>query len=253
MRILVTSDWHVDASTAGVERAAELESYVAALAARLEDTRKPRVDVLIHAGDFADPGSLYDCRWIATIMRHVAVLHRRVGRSIWIAGNHDVIETSGGWSMLTPLAEAAIAGWCEGIEIVEAPSLIGIDGVGFLCLPYVARSVEKAPKYRDFYTDALEEAGRRRKLVVVGHLSIPGITPGSEEEMPRGREMIFPVDEIAEFRPAVVINGHYHARQTFAARTSSGGNLPIEIPGAPIRFTFGERDDGARGWLEIEV
>jgi hypothetical protein len=83
---------------------------------------------------------------------------------------------------------------------------------------------------------------------VLSHLSLPNMHPGSEEEMPRGREVDFPVERVLELEPAVVLQGHYHARQVVKLR-----GLEVQVIGAPVRFTFGERADGERGYLLVDV
>lgn len=257
MRLLVSSDWHLDAATAGVERLPELEAYVDALVARL---RVGTFDAFVHLGDFFDPGSLQECRLSATLFSMVERVHEAVGRSIWIAGNHDVVESSSGWSVLSPLSVASRAGWCgdpsggmASPDVLTVPTALRLDYADaiVLALPYVSRAAERDPETAERLADALAAARSRSpetRLVVLGHFTIPGIVPGSEEEMVRGRDAVFPADAIASLRPDLVLNGHYHARQTVAC-----GGVRIEIPGAPLRMTFGERDDGERGWLEVEL
>ena len=257
MKILVSSDWHLDARTAGVERLPELDAYVAAICRRLDEQR---FDAFIHAGDYFDPGSLSECRWSAKLFSYVSEIHSMVGESIWITGNHDVVESAENWSVLSPLLVAAASGWTgttsrlqESCPVIcyDGPRIVDVGETVVLALPFLSRAAARSQDTADrlkMVTNVARTRSSGRKLVVVGHFSIPGIVPGSEEEMQRGHEQTFPAELIASLKPDLVINGHYHARQTVKV-----GGVTVEIPGAPLRMSFGEKDDGPRGWLEIDL
>lgn len=252
MKILVTSDWHVDAVTAGVERLPELAEYVSALEGAVHDQK---IDLVLNLGDCWDPGSVQDPRWGRFVYQsfvHLAEAAREQSSNdvglIAIPGNHDVVDRSEPTSTLSPLAVAGP----RAVAVLEEPTLYRLGGVAFLALPYVSRAFERTDGYRRTYDDAIEaalKAARSSPLVVFAHLAFEGMVPGSEStDMARGREVPFPVDVVGELGASVVLNGHYHARQTIRR-----GALDIEIPGAPIRFTFGEAKDGPRGFLVVEV
>jgi exonuclease SbcD len=250
MKILITSDWHVDTTTAGVERLPEIKEYVEEL---IEVVRAERVDLVLNLGDSWDPGSMADARWA----RFVYDAFVRIAKAaplglVAIPGNHDVIDTSTPTSTLSPFVAAEGS---EMVKIVERPKFFIRGGVGFLALPYVSRTFERTDDFRDEFEEAFKLARRDRRapgapaLVVFGHLSFEGMHPGSEStDMAHGREILFPVEAVKALEPTLVANGHYHARQTIRR-----GDLDIEIPGAPIRFTFGEVEDGPRGFLIAEV
>lgn len=265
MRILVTSDWHVDAVTAGVERLPELAEYVSAL----EDAiHEHGVELVLNLGDCWDPGSLQDPRWArffyesqvhlasAVLSRmprdpgldyHLSQAFHRAG-VLCIPGNHDVLDTETPTSTLSPLRAAR----APHVLVLEEPTAYRVGDLTVLALPYVSRAYERTDAYNRALGDALEAAERaaaNSPVVVIGHLSFDNMHPGSEsEDMARGRDVMFPVAAVEEVGPLLVLNGHYHQRQTIRR-----GKLDIEIPGAPIRFTFGERADGPRGFLILEV
>lgn len=268
MKVLFTSDWHTDHVTAGVSRHAELLDYVGRV---VDAIHEHEVDVVCFLGDAFDPGSMSEGVWSAFMIK---ALHRisdaaRYG-SVWIVGNHDVLDSSVPCSTLSPLAvsvELNARTWEDAgkvVRVCEMPDFIPFDGtspaeharsprktpvVGILALPYVARTVEQLSLYRRDLDLAFESARAfTGPVIAIGHYSIAGIHPGSEEEMMRGREFAFPAQRIAELDPALVVNGHYHARQTVTC-----GGVKIEIVGAPTRFTFGEASDGERGFLIAEV
>lgn len=272
MRLLFTSDWHRDATTAGLAREGELSLYVDHVE---EVVRREQVDVVLGLGDFNDPGQLAEVRYQRGLIHDVARLTRAAAvGSVWIPGNHDVQEVVPALSTLSPLAEVVRSvgigaehaerlvpwgvvsrrGVFEQVRVAELPTLIELkghgEGVAVLCLPYVSRAVERTEEYRKAQQRAFQLARHNPcpTLVVISHLSLPGMHPGSEEEMPRGREVPFPLKEVKALKPALVVQGHYHARQTVDVE-----GLRVEVVGAPLRFTFGEREDGQRGYLLAEV
>lgn len=258
----MTSDWHLDATTAGVERFGELEQYVEVLEARLE---KGDVDIVLFLGDTFDPGSHQEARWGSAMMEWAIALSARARHGgVFLAGNHDVLEMAPAgrpFTVLSPLAVLAEYALDKQIEraprVAEVPACfkvgkLGEDCCAILALPYVARALAQTDSYVHALDTAFERAAswakRGTPLVVVGHLSFEGMVPGSESEMMRGRDVMFPVQRVATLKPALVANGHYHKRQVIRR-----GDLDIQIVGAPLRMTFGERDDGERGFLMVDV
>lgn len=252
MKLLASSDWHLDANTAGLSRLGELRAFADHL---VEVIREQHVDVFVHTGDLFDPGHLQESSYHAELLRIAAELNQAATYgSIWLPGNHDVLDESYPTTTLSPLATVAQY-WASGtnkhrIDVPELPALRTRGAVAFLCLPYVSRAAMATEQYQDCMEIAFEEARQYAggRLVVLSHLSLPNMHPGSEAEMPRGREVDFPVHQVLELRPAVVLQGHYHTRQVVQVQ-----GLEVQVVGAPVRFTFGERNDGARGYLLVEV
>lgn len=246
MKILVTSDWHVDAVTAGVERLPELARYVSSLE---EAIHTEHIDVVLNLGDCWDPGTIHDPRWASFVFESFVQLGRAAKNGlIAIPGNHDVIDFAQPMSTLSALRVVQH----EAATVLEAPTLHRVGDVAFLALPYVSRAFERSAGYQRAYDKAIEAAmiaSQSSPLIVLGHLSFDGMHPGSETtDMARGREVPFPVADIEQVGASVVLNGHYHAHQTIRR-----GALDIVIPGAPSRFTFGEVKDGPRGFVVVEV
>lgn len=187
-------------------------------------------DMLACLGDLADPDSGGATSATQAVYAEVAYDLARSGiASIVIAGNHDVWEDGSGRTTLTPLVPAEEH--FRFLYVVEEPRVISLgddDGnVSFLCLPYAPASRNYDP--RAFA--AREMATLTGRVVVLGHLMLPGIVPGEETlEMARGRDMAFPIEETTG--AALRLNGHYHKRQV----TKDG----IQIPGSLVRLSFGE-------------
>lgn len=253
MKILISSDWHLDAITAGVPRIAELESYLDALEEAIETQD---IDAAILGGDYFDPGGMRAHELTAILIQAVGRLARRLENLIIIAGNHDVVESSEGWTTLSPLREAIAAfgrgmGACDvwvaerpGCRLIHTPFSTA-NRVSVLALPYTARAVNVADDLKRAIADAADREG---KLIVIGHMTVPGAALGSEsKEMARGRDLDLPVERLAELRPTYVFNGHYHRAQVVQ------GPVPVIIPGSPWRVTFGEAGDADKGFLVVEV
>lgn len=255
MKVLVTTDWHLDAVTAGIERLAEFPGYLEAL---LRAATEEVVDLVLFLGDAFDPGAMTGPRHTSVLIDAALRLHAaaRLG-SVWVAGNHDVVETSEGYTTLSPLATCSRL--VPGLHVAEVPTTIlwadpDRGKLAILALPYTARAVEMRQGFAGVWAAAFEQAaqlsGDGVPLVVAGHMTVPGAVLGSEtREMSRGRDVDFPFDEVAELNPTLVLAGHYHKAQT----VRGPGGVEVLIPGSPHRFTFGEREDAEKGFLLLEV
>lgn len=242
MKLLVTSDWHLDAVTAGVRRFADLEAAVNELVGYAIGQQ---VAAVLFLGDLCDPDSgscVFRCVRLA--MEAALVLARAGIESHWIAGNHDVIEDGTADTVLAPLRAVREVG--APVHVYERPGLNVVGGrVALLALPYTALAAPYDP------VREVREAAMMTKLptVLAGHLMLDGIVPGAETtDMARGRDVLLPVREARhafelQNLPLLMLNGHYHQRQQFNG---------VHVPGALERLTFGE-EQSRPGWLVVEV
>lgn len=262
MRLLLTSDWHLDAVTAGHDRWPELERFLCRVEEAIDEHD---VDVVAFVGDAFDPGTSQEARWHTELLGWAYRLTRKCQATIWIAGNHDVIEVAHNGEPLTVLSPLArivdesngelYAGTLSRVHVAELPRAIelecpkatgGATRAMVLALPYASRSVTRWAEERDRAFMIAAKAGV--PVIVLGHLMLEGMIPGSEDEMLRGRDIPLPIELLEELKPVLIANGHYHRREVVRR-----GAVDIQIIGAPVRMTFGERDDGARGFLIVEV
>lgn len=225
MRFLITSDWHLDATTAGMRRGDDLDRA----ADRVVDLAIARsVDRFIHLGDVADP----DC---GSALVHVyEILLGKVRRLVrhgtiqsnFIAGNHDTIEDGSGRTTISPLRNAG-----ERVFVYEEPALITWGDVQCCFLPFPARVLRYDPE-AFMREHPFDQTARVR--MVVGHCtSIDGVQLGSETyDMTRGAELMFPLAECRKQNVTFMANGHFHKQQV----TESG----IHIPGTLERLRFDE-------------
>lgn len=224
MRILCTSDWHLDASTAGLPREHDLEGallWVADLAVELQ------VDLVLFMGDLSDPDPNRAPRAAAMAIDFAVKLSKQGIASRWLVGNHDVIDDGSCTSTLQPLAALGD----PLVKLWSTPQVETIDGVSFLVLPYTPRA-----QHYDA-TDVLQRMVRQVEgfPVVCGHLTVPAAAMGGESvELAKGRSMLFP-QLPAGFR-ALCLNGHYH-------RLQQVGSDLVTIPGSLERLTFSETDN----------
>lgn len=241
MKIFITSDWHLDAYTAGLERFDDIERAAAGI---VQDAIGERADLFLFLGDLCDPHANRTPRCIAATIRLARLLAAHDIPSRWLVGNHDVIEDGSRTSTLTPLGAAAtvLSGDRDSWRVLDEPCAELIAGVWYVWLPYVSRA---AGYDAAAFVEEQIRPDDARAVVVAGHLSVPGIDPGSEtHEMGRGRAMWLPVDSIrARWPESLVLNGHYHRQRT---------DGPVRIPGSIARLTFGE-ETHAPGYLVAEI
>jgi DNA repair exonuclease SbcCD nuclease subunit len=256
-KVLFTSDWHVDAMTAGIARESEIGKYVATLIAYVE---REKVDVVCFCGDAFDPGSMREAQWSSFMFDALhRITHASQCGTVWIPGNHDVIDSTSAVSTLAPLAIAQMqygeywTPWKKRAAVCESPELVLFEqcDLAVLALPYVSRAVMNDPSYAYGFDTVLDAAREHKQsgkpAIAIGHYALPGIVPGDEEEMMRGREIPIPSAALLPLDLDLVVNGHYHQRQTVSCN-----GLRVEVVGSPARFRFGEADV-ERGFLVVEI
>jgi len=251
MRILGTSDWHLDAFTAGLAR---FDDVARSARGTVELAKRECCDGYVFLGDLADPGPRAH-RASALAIELASDLARAGIWSRWLVGNHDVVEDGSGSSTLSPLA--AVPGEIRDVDHLQRPIDVWSDptlewlsdDVLAVALPHPARGRGYVPE-----EVVREEFGRRvgfegaRVVLIFGHLTVPGIERGSEVlDMPRGREVRYPIEAIRERwgDRALMLNGHYH-------RSYRRADGPVIVPGSLERLTKGEARNEP-GCLILEV
>jgi DNA repair exonuclease SbcCD nuclease subunit len=240
MKFFIASDVHADASTNGLDRFDEIRDalfVVADAAIRSQINRNP--SVFIFAGDLCDPDTTRSFRAIGLAIAVALHLAKENVPSIWIAGNHDVIENDRGSTTLEPLK--AVAEKSDLIQVHEKAWPIVIGNRRVIVLPFTARTASYEPKA------AVAKFAQFDPHLVVGHLTVPSAERGSEsDDFARGRDMIFPVEECRKRwgDRCILVNGHYHRKQI----TKDG----VHIPGSLARLRHDE-EQHEPGYLVIEV
>jgi DNA repair exonuclease SbcCD nuclease subunit len=242
MRVVVASDFHGDHVTHGVSRFDDVEL---AVSASVEAAIAMNADGYFFLGDLCDPddpGAVIRCSTLA--MRVACTLAGEGIPSIWIAGNHDVLEDGSGATTLSPLgALVTLVNAGVWAPLAENPCLIPFGDYEVMALPFV-------PTDRSY--DPEKEAARMmqaatRPVIVLSHLTVPGVQPGEETaDLPRGRDVIYPVE--ATKGAVLRLQGHYHRRQT----VDLGVGPPMHIPGSLVRLTFNE-ENNEPGYLIVEL
>jgi DNA repair exonuclease SbcCD nuclease subunit len=231
MHLTVVSDLHLDARTGGMSRHNDIE---AALFDAV-DSANAKSNLFICLGDVCNPDSgscVFQC--IRTLIEVTKRLHVP---SLWLAGNHDVIENGSGQTTLEPLKSLG-----DKVSVIDSPGWYAYSAtkpIGIFALPFTPYSHKYDPKVqiqRDQHAPSSVQ-------LVMGHLNVKGAQPGDEEDMVRGREVWLPVPEIQTKWPqAMIINGHIHQRQTTPDQ--------VHIPGSLERLRFDE-ERHRPGWLEL--
>lgn len=250
MKVLITSDWHLDWTTAGMNR---FDDVFAAVNDTVQVAKRLKVDAFIFTGDLTNPDSLRAHAASEVAVLVAATLWNDHGiMSRWVVGNHDVVESGSPTRLpLHTLAsvralEHAFGSTC--VRVYDAPTVERFGDLAIVALPFVPRSHAYDPA--EFVREVgvglgMPEVEEGASVLVLSHLNIEGIESGSETtDMPRGREVFLPLADIRKRWPdAVIVNGHYHKRQTFNG---------VQIPGSLERLTFGE-EANEPGFLIVEV
>lgn len=245
MKIVFASDFHLDWRTHGIDRFADLEK---AVMQTVDMAYEQEAAAYIFGGDLCDPDSgSRTFRCVELAIRVAMILQDAKIPSLWVAGNHDVIEDGSGQTTLTPLR--AFDGFDEQlVYVAEEPGVFDLgNGVPpILALPFAATSHTYDPAV--VLRNWKQLLGK--PLVTVSHLSVLGIAPGEETtEMPRGRDIVFPIEELQGVKNVTCLQGHYHRQQTF----NPGEGYPlIHVAGSLVRLTFNE-EGNSPGFLIVEV
>lgn len=236
MKIVVSSDWHVDHVTNGISRQSEIERAAKQIIAHIKKLQAAGEKVVFcFLGDLGDPDENRASRvgYVATAFAK-ALAELGVDQH-WLNGNHDVIEDGSYTSVLEPVLAIAPV-WKEfGTVVLGDPD---DDRICTIMLPYPHRGAESRDPAA--FVRAMRSQNAKYTGLVLGHLSIAGMMPGSEtDEMGRGREVLMPLDVLVEMAPnATIVNGHYH--QGRVATAVAGG---VSIPGSVARLTHGEEEN----------
>lgn len=245
MRLVVSSDWHGDWVTDGYPRHGDLESALYRVMDECCASVVARRDtVFMFLGDLSNPYSAHVHRAVAAGVWFATNLADRGVRSLWLVGNHDVIEDQHGSHTLMAIEALSSCNARPGalrldvpVRVRSIPGLEGIGGRGVLCLPYTSPA-------RAYDPAAVVEGMECKFDIVAGHLNIAGITPGSESDaMARGREVFWPAEALERYPDALRLNGHYHQQQCFQG---------IHIPGSLLRLTHGE-EQNSPGFLVFDL
>lgn len=238
--IVFSSDWHADVYTQGVDRFPEVEAGVLA---SVDYAVRSKADAYIFCGDLADPHNPRSHRASALAHKAADILRGDEIPSYWLVGNHDVVEDGTGANVLMSLSEA-------NHRTIGSPQWFRLKDshLPIVALPFTPTSHSYDPVVfieRAVLTMEEEGVDQNGRILVIGHLNLKGITAGSETtDMPRGRDVYWPLDEIKAAWPnATIVAGHYHERQVFQG---------VQVIGSLARLTYGEGVNEV-GYMELEI
>lgn len=244
--MVVSSDWHLDANTIGFDRYADLDLAVSEIEDRCLSVSASAFAFL---GDLCDPDTTRCHRAVARAVRCAKRLSDHGIQSIWITGNHDVVEDSTGSHTLAALQE--VGGSASVFDRPQAGYFPPI-GAWLVLFPFVSSSLRYDPEEQALLMyEQYKKEGKGRPVVVLSHLSHGSLLDqGSESsEMARGRSDNLPIGMLTtQYDCVTILQGHYHKRQS--RKLENGGEL--HVPGSLERLRFDE-ERHSPGWLELEL
>ncbi len=245
MRILHTSDWHIGRTFHGSATLAALHGVLDAL---VGEVRSRSVDVVVVAGDVFDSATpAADCYTVLTDT--LAALRDTGAQVIVTSGNHDSAARLGFQAKLLR----------DGIHVLTDPSAVAtpvtiVDDHGpvhFYGIPYlepvlvrrlwpgVRTQAQALARAMDLVRiDAVVRGGR---YVAAAHCFAAGVeaTPHLERDIQQGGLDVVPLSVFDG--PDYMALGHIHGRSVLAER--------VRYAGAPLHYSFGERDKPRGAWL----
>jgi len=245
MRILHTSDWHIGRTFHGTPTLPALRDVLGALVQAVADHE---VDVVLVAGDVFD--STTPSAECYTLLTDVLDGLREAGaRVVVTSGNHDSAARLGFQARLLR----------DGIHVLTDPAAIGapvtvhdehgpvhIYGIPYLEPALVRRQWPGVRTHAQALTRAMDIVradadARGGRYVTLAHCFAAGVqaTPHLERDIQQGGLDVVPV---ATFDgPDYCALGHIHGRSTLTER--------VRYAGAPLHYSFGERDKPRGAWL----
>jgi exonuclease SbcD len=239
VRVLLLADTHLgfdDPAAPRVARRRRGVDFFASYERVLDDARRERPDLVVHAGDvFAHPRihrGIVDRAFEA--LASVAEAGVPV---VVVPGNHDRSRLPPSLWLGTP-----------GVEAIQQPRMFRFE------TPHATVAIGGFPfarRVRDRFTGLLAETGWRDAVadirLLVMHQTIEGARAGAHRyRFPPGHDVI-PRTALPSEATAV-LSGHMHGHQVLRAEAAP----PVVYPGSTERTSFGERCE-AKGycWLSF--
>lgn len=217
MRFLLSGDWHVGATTWGVDRSDEVAS---ALAEVVNQASRRRPDVILLLGDLFDrfryPGD-GPVHLVASTLRRLLDLPGEP-HVVLLKGNHDWSGVKV-WEILSG----------EGrLHVVDRPALLSFGDADFLCLPYL-RPHQIPPGGLEALLEPLRGSGSQevRWRFLLAHLALEGTVPGL-------KEATLPLSLLKKGAFDAVFCGHIHRHGQVLT------DPPAFYVGSPYRVDFSQ-------------
>ncbi len=197
-----------------------------------------KADYVVFLGDLADPDGPDTFRILGELRRMIDWVGAEGVGFVAISGNHDVLEDG-----VEPRSILSALGHDGVIERPTASSLCSRgERIPTLFLPFTPSWATYNPE--EIATRFVEEHPKGEGLVL-GHLNLEGIHPGSEaKEFARGRDVFWPLGVLKEHsHRLVLLGGHIHKAQRYRG---------VEIVGSVMRLDHGEEAHEPR-FVIVEV
>lgn len=259
MRLLHTSDWHIGRTFHGHSTMAHLGQVLDAMTAAVAENA---VDVVLVAGDVFDSSTPRAEAF--SLLNRVLVAMREAGAQIVLtSGNHDGPARLGHMSDFAALGGVHVrtdpARLAEPVELHDETGPVHCYAIPYLHPALLAVSFPEftGTSHAEAIAFAMERiradhAVRGGRWVVISHAFVQDVggsqraevtleESGASEErdITRGGIDLVPLGHLRG--PDYVALGHLHARVTFPGTA--------RYSGAPLRYSFGERDRPRGAWL----
>lgn len=248
MKILHTSDWHVDGGLNYGNQEQRFQDRIVILDSMIDRAMKEKCVIFLHAGDITNTPhpSTKTIRELQKIVRRItdAGIH-----FVDISGNHESHRTSD----RPPVGKLLEEINPKMVHIFTKAEFKEIAGVQIAGMPWIHRSQVQAQErfaglskeelnaeISKMATELMEtmiaQADAKKPLVCAAHCTINGAVMGQEREVMIGTDFSLPHVIFEDKKVNYCALGHIHKAQEV-------GRPWIRYSGSPDRVSFGEKDE----------
>lgn len=241
IRMMATGDLHI------CPRYADDVTYALDQIHGLVEEHRP--DIFLLGGDCTDVRGMLDPWTVRTFRSWVASIAEHCGHVYIIPGNHE-ISLSGGMDNLTAMLHRDEWGGPSVTQDFQNVTVIGNDyewlsswqehsyQLGFVFIPNPSEKISPEEARVDIQQSLISlraNMGDDAQAVALFHGATQGASRGNEQEMPRGHEVIIPLDAFDGFDLAHGQHIHQHSI------THSPDGCPVIHGGAVCSLTYGDK------------
>lgn len=245
MKLIHTADIHIGMENYGrldpqTGLSTRLQDFLSAFDKMVDYAKDNQVDFFIFSGDAfktREPSP--------THLREFAKRINRLTKSgvevVLLVGNHDTGNAAGKANTLDIYSALEK----EKVTVIREPSLIEVNGLQIVGVPWVSRA--EFVGIHDRLKDLFKEVDPAKPAIVMAHASVSGAKYGSERQVMMGGDFVLDKEVLDNPKVCYIALGHIHQRQVVP-----GTKAPMVYAGSIERVDFGEAKED-KGFELVEI